>query len=125
MALGMVLTPAPLTTRGPCLNCGLDAEGCTVETWKMWGDPGDTYPMCFWCLELPKRRQKGSGGLYQRHDHPTCPPLEVIGYTDEGKPIEERAEHKCRGRWVGTVEVNVDGTAAAKSCTGAPRRKPA
>lgn len=48
---------------------------------------------------MPKRRQKGSGGLYQRHDHESCPPL-IDG---------ERAAHKCRGRWVGTVDLAVDG----------------
>jgi integrase len=45
--------------------------------------------------DLPKRRTKGDGGLIQRHDHPTCPPL-VDGH---------RADHKCQGRWVGTIDV--------------------
>lgn len=31
--------------------------------------------------------------LYQRHDHPTCPPM-LDG---------QRAKHRCRGRWVGVV----------------------
>lgn len=53
---------------------------------------------------MTKRRQKGDGGLIQRHDHATCPPL-ING---------ERAKHTCRGRWVGTVEIVVDGK---------PRRK--
>lgn len=44
---------------------------------------------------MPKRRTKGIGGLVQRHDHATCPPL-VNG---------KRADHKCQGRWVGTVDV--------------------
>lgn len=31
--------------------------------------------------------------LYQRHDHPSCPPS-----VDDG-----RAKHRCRGRWVGVI----------------------
>jgi len=46
---------------------------------------------------VSKRRTRGDGGLTQRHDHPTCPPL-VDG---------ERAEHACRGRWVGTLSVDL------------------
>lgn len=33
----------------------------------------------------------------QRHDHPTCPPL-VDG---------QRAKHACRGRWVGTLDLEL------------------
>jgi len=43
---------------------------------------------------MAKRRTKGDGGLIQRHDHATCPPL-VDGV---------RPKHACRGRWVGTVD---------------------
>lgn len=31
--------------------------------------------------------------LYQRHDHPTCPPAAE----------SERPKHRCRGRWVGVI----------------------
>lgn len=48
---------------------------------------------------MSRRRTKGDGGITQRHDHPTCPP--VI----DGK----RAEHRCRGRWQATLDVIVDG----------------
>jgi len=48
---------------------------------------------------MTKRRTKGDGGLIQRHDHPTCPPL-VDG---------QRADHTCRGRWVGTLDVKQPG----------------
>lgn len=44
---------------------------------------------------MTRRRGRGEGGISQRHDHPTCPPL-VDG---------ERAEHRCRGRWMGTVDL--------------------
>lgn len=54
------------------------------------------------------RRDKGEGGLYQRHDHVSCPPLV------DGK----RADHRCRGRWVGTVEVVIDGTRRRKTVYG-------
>lgn len=45
---------------------------------------------------MAKRRTKGDGGLYQRHDHGTCPPLDANG---------ERPAHRCQGRWVGTIDV--------------------
>lgn len=50
LAPGRVLTRHPLTL-GECIGCGLDAEGHTLTTW-CWDGPGETYPMCFWCLEL-------------------------------------------------------------------------
>jgi integrase len=37
------------------------------------------------------KRSDGEGSIYQRHDHPTCPPL-VDGV---------RPDHKCQGKWVG------------------------
>lgn len=42
------------------------------------------------------RRDHGSGSIYRRHDHKTCPPLDP--------ETGQRAKHKCRGRWVATVE---------------------
>jgi integrase len=48
---------------------------------------------------MPKRRTRGDGGLIQRHDAPTCPPL-VDG---------QRPDHTCQGRWVGTVDVKLPG----------------
>ena len=42
-----------------------------------------------------RRRTKGDGGLTQRHDHPSCPaPVDGV-----------RPEHRCRGRWQGTIDV--------------------
>lgn len=55
---------------------------------------------------MTRRRTRGDGGLYQRHDHPTCPPL-----NDDGT----RPEHRCRGRWVANIEVFVDGKRRRKS----------
>lgn len=55
------------------------------------------------------RRTKGDGGLIQRHDHATCPPL-VDG---------ERPKHPCRGRWVGTLNVELpNGRIVRKSLYG-------
>lgn len=53
---------------------------------------------------MPARRARGDGGLVQRHDHKSCPPLGSGPPEPEtGKPT--RAEHKCRGRWQGTVPI--------------------
>ncbi len=55
------------------------------------------------------RRTKGDGGLIQRHDHTTCPPL-VDG---------ERPKHSCKGRWVGTLNVELpNGRIVRKSLYG-------
>jgi integrase len=51
-----------------------------------------------------ERRGADDGSIYQRHDHPTCPPA-----VDGGRP-----EHHCRGRWVGSVRT---------SPVGAPRKR--
>lgn len=57
---------------------------------------------------MSKRRTKGDGGLTQRHDHATCPPLVNTGEVDEkGKPIRARAKHTCRGRWMATLDVEL------------------
>lgn len=53
-----------------------------------------------------RRRNRNDGGLYQRHDHWSCPPI-----ADDG----ERPEHTCRGRWVANIEVVVDGKRRRKS----------
>ena len=63
---------------------------------------------------MGKRRTRGDGGLYQRHDHASCPPL-VDGV---------RAEHRCQGRWVGNIEIWVDGRKVRKSVY-APTQKAA
>ena len=62
---------------------------------------------------MTKRRTRGDGGLYQRHDAPTCPPL-IDG---------DRAEHRCQGRWVGTVEVFIDGKRRRKAVYGKTSRE--
>lgn len=54
---------------------------------------------------MAERRSKGQGGIAQRHDHPSCPPL-VDG---------QRAEHRCRGRWQATLDVIVDGRRKRKT----------
>lgn len=60
------------------------------------------------------RRTKGDGGLIQRHDHATCPPL-VDG---------ERAKHSCKGRWVGTLEVKLpNGGTKRKSLYGRTQKE--
>ncbi len=72
---------------------------------------------------MAKRRTKGDGGLYQRHDHPDCPELVTVGHDDDGKPIRERPEHRCQGRWVGTIDVWVDGRKRRKYVYGRTQRE--
>lgn len=61
-----------------------------------------------------KRRTKGEGGLYQRHDHPRCPAEEVV----EGRKV--RPDHKCHGSWVGVVDLGwVDGKRVRRTVTAA------
>src|SRR5690242_15753448 len=73
---------------------------------------------------MTRRRVKGEGGLYQRHDHATCPPLEVVGYDEDDNPILERPKHTCRGRWTGTVEVQMgDGKSRRKQIYGRTQKE--
>jgi integrase len=59
---------------------------------------------------MAKRRQRGDGGLFQRHDHKSCPPADEDG---------QRPEHSCRGRWVGRVDLGwVNGKRASKTVYG-------
>lgn len=50
-------------------------------------------------------RTKGEGGITQRHDAPSCPPL-IDGH---------RPEHRCRGRWQATLDVIIDGRRKRKT----------
>jgi integrase len=53
---------------------------------------------------MPKRRNKGEGGLYQRCESVYgCPPAEEI-QTEDG-PRRIRPKHRCRGLWVGAVDL--------------------
>lgn len=61
---------------------------------------------------MPARRSKGDGGLTQRHDHESCPPV-VDGV---------RPEHKCRGRWQGSVPVS-PGSKQRKYVYGTTKRE--
>lgn len=67
---------------------------------------------------MARRRSKGDGGLFQRHDHPSCPPLVTAL---DGKRV--RARHRCRGRWAFhfTVWVDAYGSQAPRG-SGTPRR---
>lgn len=63
---------------------------------------------------MAKRRGHGEGAIYQRHDHPDCPPL-VDG---------ERRQHHCRGRWVGTVDLgHIGGKRKRKTVYGRTRKE--
>ncbi len=63
---------------------------------------------------MAARRGKGDGGLIQRHDHPTCPPI-INGV---------RAPHRCRGRWVGTLDLGfIEGKRVRKTVYGNTRKE--
>lgn len=63
-----------------------------------------------------RRRGRGEGSVTQRHDHPTCPPA-VDG---------TRPDHKCRGRWMATVDLGIiDGKRRRKTAYGATRKEAA
>lgn len=49
---------------------------------------------------MVKRRGKGDGSIYQRHDHKSCPPIDSDGH---------RPEHRCQGRYVGVVDLGWSG----------------
>lgn len=68
---------------------------------------------------MAKRRSKGEGAINQRHDHPSCPPLLVVGHDEDGKPIKDRADHRCQGRWVARVDLGkVNGKRKSKDVYG-------
>lgn len=48
---------------------------------------------------MSKRRARGEGGISQRHDHESCPPMV------DGK----RPEHRCQGRWMGSLDLGWSG----------------
>lgn len=63
---------------------------------------------------MAERRLRGEGAIYQRHDHPSCPPL----------VDDVRAPHNCRGRWVGVVDLGkVKGKRSRKTVTGSTLRE--
>jgi len=74
---------------------------------------------------MAKRRGKGDGSIAQRHDDPTCPPLLVVGYEDDGKPIKDRADHRCQGRWVATLDLGWSGGKRRRKVMYAPTRREA
>ena len=59
-----------------------------------------------------QRRVKGEGSVYQRHDHPNCPPL-IDG---------ERADHSCRGTWVAQIDLGWAGGKRLRPTVTAPTR---
>lgn len=71
---------------------------------------------------MTKRRTKGDGGLVQRHDSPSCPPMgSGSPHPETGKPT--RAEHTCKGRWQGTIDAVIDGQRKRKYVYGRTQRE--
>lgn len=60
---------------------------------------------------MSARRARGDGGLTQRHDHASCPAKPKRG---------KRPEHKCRGRWQGSLPV-MPGSSKKKYVYGATK----
>lgn len=66
---------------------------------------------------MPKRRDHGDGGLWQRCDldrgcPARIPQLDDSGepvLNDDGRPVLVRPEHKCRGMWVGSLDLGYEG----------------
>ena len=69
-----------------------------------------------------RRRGRGDGSVFQRHDHPSCPPL-VDALDDEGKPIKLRPAHSCRGRWAATIDLGWNGGRRVRPTVTAKTRK--
>lgn len=63
---------------------------------------------------MQRRRTRGDGGLSQRHDHPTCPPLNGKG---------QRPKHSCKGRWAGKLNVTIDGRKRTKYVYGRTQKE--
>lgn len=72
---------------------------------------------------MTKRRVKGDGGLVQRHDHPTCPSRIRVGADETGEAIWDRPDHKCQGRWVGTLDAFENGRRRRKYVYGRTQRE--
>lgn len=54
------------------------------------------YEMADNMADTMSRRDYGTGSVFQKHDHATCPPLDP--------DTKKRPEHKCKGRWMATVD---------------------
>ena len=54
---------------------------------------------------MTQRRQRGEGAVYQRHDHPTCPPLTEGPPGKDGKPTRIRPDHACKGTWTALLDL--------------------
>lgn len=70
------------------------------------------------------RRPHGTGSVYQAHDHETCPPMVAGPPGDDGQPTQVRPDHKCQGRWIGSVELGwtTRGTRRRKRVVGASEK---
>ncbi|MGH3355134.1 MAG: site-specific integrase [Nocardioidaceae bacterium] len=69
------------------------------------------------------RRQHGDGSIYQRHDHPSCPPPVSGPVGEDGKP-RRRPEHRCRGHWVAVVNLGwAGGRRPRKTLYGKTRKE--
>lgn len=71
-------------------------------------------------MSRDKRQAYGEGSIYQRCDHPTCPPTEPGPPDSNGKPTKVRPVHTCRGRWCTTIEAgwNAQGKRRRVTLTG-------
>lgn len=69
-----------------------------------------------------QRRVKGEGSVYQRHDHPSCPPLHDA-VDDHGEPTRVRPDHKCRGTWAAQIDLGWVGGRRLRPTVTAPTRR--
>lgn len=63
------------------------------------------------------RRDYGTGSVFQKHDHPTCPPVDP--------ETKKRPDHTCRGRWMATVDDGFTATGGRRRVTVTGKTKKA
>ncbi len=53
-----------------------------------------------------ERRGKGDGTVWQKHDHPSCPPSHKVTDAD-GKTVTVWPQHNCRGNWAAQINLGL------------------
>lgn len=75
------------------------------------------YEMADNMADTMSRRDYGTGSVFQKHDHATCPPRDP----DTG----DRPKHACKGRWMATVDDGFTATGGRRRVTVTGKTKKA